>query len=291
MLKSLRKPAWLNKKISLKVCNQMRELLSDSHLNTICEEAKCPNISECFLKNEATFMILGRVCTRDCAFCGVKKGKPNEVDYYEPERIAEAVRRLNLSHTVITSVTRDDLSLGGAGIFAEVISEIKKIDEKITVEVLIPDFKLNLEAIRLVINEKPEIIAHNIETVPRLYPEVRATSDYKRSLDVLRLIKRLDDNIYTKSGIMLGLGEKENEVLRVFEDLADAACDFLSIGQYLNPSSHHYPVKEYIEPDKFDYYRGKALDAGIRYVISGPFTRSSYKAKEYLERGQRLEDR
>lgn len=283
MLTRTKKPAWLDKKISLKVCNQMKALLSDLSLNTVCEEAKCPNISECFLKNEATFMILGKICTRNCAFCGVKKGKPEEVDEDEPERVAEAVRRLNLRHTVITSVTRDDLSLGGAEIFAEVISEIKKIDEKITVEVLIPDFGLNLEAIRLVINEKPEIIAHNVETVPSLYNKVRSLSDYERSLDVLRLIKRLDDNIYTKSGIMLGLGERKNEVLEVFKNLADAACDFLSIGQYLNPSSHHYPVKEYIEPDEFDYYREKALDVGIRYVISGPYVRSSYCASEYLE--------
>ncbi len=284
MLTQTKKPAWLDKKISLKVCNQMRELLSDLHLNTVCEEAKCPNISECFAKGQATFMILGRVCTRNCAFCGVKKGEPEEVDEDEPERIAEAVKKLKLKHTVITSVTRDDLELGGAEMFAEVISEIKKIDEKITIEVLIPDFKLNLEAIKMVVNRKPEIIAHNVETVPSLYNKVRSLSDYELSVDVLKIIKELDDKIYTKSGIMLGLGEKEDEVFGVFKDLADAACDFLSIGQYLNPSSHHYPVKEYIEPDKFDYYRKKALDAGIRYVISGPYVRSSYRASEYLEK-------
>ncbi len=284
MLTQTRKPAWLDKKISLKVCNQMKEMLSDLHLNTVCEEAKCPNISECFARGEATFMILGDTCTRDCSFCGVKKGKPQKVDKKEPKRVAEAVRKLGLRHTVITSVTRDDLSLGGAEIFAEVISEIKRIDERITVEVLIPDFNLNLEAIKMVVDAGPDIIAHNVETVPRLYEKVRPSSNYNSSLKVLKKIKELNDKIYTKSGIMLGLGEREDEVIDVFFDLVDTGCDFLSIGQYLPPSLHHYPVKEYIEPRRFDYYKEKALSAGIRYVMSAPYVRSSYRAGEYLEK-------
>jgi lipoyl synthase len=277
------RPAWLNKKIHLNACNQMKELLADLHLNTVCEEAKCPNISECFLKKEATFMILGDICTRNCSFCGIKKGMPDRVDHEEPVRVAEAVRRLGIKHAVITSVTRDDLSLGGAEFFSESIREIKKINEKITVEVLIPDFKLNLKAVKTVVEADPQIIAHNIETVPRLYEKVRSLSNYQASLEVLSSVKELNSHKHTKSGLMLGLGEKEEEVLESFKDLVGAGCDFLSIGQYLNPSSKHYPVVEYVEPEKFLYFKQQALIAGLKYVISGPYVRSSYCAGEYLE--------
>lgn len=261
----------------------MNRLLSELKLNTVCQEAKCPNISECFSRGEATFMILGKICTRNCSFCGVEKGIPEPIDKNEPKNVAEAIKRLNLKHAVITSVTRDDLPLGGASHFAETIDHIKRSNPNVTIEVLIPDFKMNQEAINIVIKSRPDIIAHNVETVPSLYRDVRLAS-YKRSLNVLKEIKNIDSNIYTKSGLMLGLGEKEEEVINVFSDLADAECDFLSIGQYLSPSKHHYPVKKFVEPSKFDYYKKQAQDTGLKYVLSAPYVRSSYKAGEYLER-------
>lgn len=279
----MRKPPWLNKKIDLKACHTLKLLLKDLKLHTICEEAGCPNISECFSKKTATFLILGDICTRNCRFCGVKKGKPCPIDEEEPERVAEAVRRLNLRHVVITSVTRDDLPDGGAGQFAQTIISIKKTMEKITIEVLIPDFKGNRRAIERVIEAGPDVIGHNIETVPRLYPDVRQAADYFRSLEVLKAVKTLSNGIYTKSGLMLGLGEEEGEVLEVFKALRGADCDFLSLGQYLPPSLKAYPVKEYLHPDKFDYYKEKALSLGFLYVASGPYVRSSYLAEEYLK--------
>ncbi|MDL1970167.1 MAG: lipoyl synthase [Candidatus Desulfofervidaceae bacterium] len=279
----MRKPPWLNKKIDLKACHTLKLLLKDLKLHTICEEAGCPNISECFSKRTATFLILGDICTRNCRFCGVKKGKPCPVDEGEPERVAEAVRRLNLRHVVITSVTRDDLPDGGAEQFAQTILSIKKTMAKITIEVLIPDFKGNRRAIERVIETGPDVIGHNIETVPRLYPDVRQAADYFRSLEVLKTVKTLSNGIYTKSGLMLGLGEEEGEVLEVFKALREAECDFLSLGQYLPPSLKAYPVKEYIHPDKFDDYKEKALSLGFLYVASGPYVRSSYLAEEYLK--------
>ena len=281
MTVSTKKPAWLNKKTSLKECYQIDALLNDLGLNTVCQQASCPNISECFSKGAVTFLILGKVCTRGCKFCGVGKGMPSGVDLEEPGRIAEAVKRLSLKHVVITSVTRDDLSDGGAEIFAKTISAIRKKTSRVTIEVLIPDFKLNKPAIKMVMDAGPEIIGHNIETVPRLYSEVRQGSDYMRSLKVLELAKEFSG--YTKSSIMLGLGEEEDEVLSVFFDLHKVGCDFLSIGQYLAPSSAHFPVKEYILPEKFFYYKQKALELGFLYVASGPYVRSSYLASEYME--------
>jgi len=306
MVISVKKPVWLNKKINLKECYQMEALLGDLNLNTVCQEAGCPNISECFSKGAATFLILGKICTRGCKFCGIEKGKPSGVDLEEPGRIAEAVKRLNLSHVVITSVTRDDLPDGGAEIFAKTISAIRKKTSKVAIEVLIPDFKLNPVrnfiqgdskneisngvnklAIKVVMDAGPEIIGHNIETVPRLYNEVRQGSDYTCSLKVLELAKEF--NGYTKSAIMLGLGEEEEEVLSVFVDLRKVSCDFLSIGQYLAPSSAHSLVKEYIPPEKFFYYKQKALQLGFLYVASGPYVRSSYLASEYLDKKKNKE--
>jgi len=279
----MRKPPWLNKKINLKACHTLKLLLKDLKLHTICEEAGCPNISECFSKKTATFLILGDICTRNCRFCGVKKGKPCPVDEREPERVAEAVRRLNLRHVVITSVTRDDLPDGGAEQFAQTILSIKKVMPNIIIEVLIPDFKGNRQAIERVIKAGPDVIGHNIETVPRLYPDVRQAADYFRSLEVLKAVKTLSNGIYTKSGLMLGLGEEEGEVLEAFKALREADCGFLSLGQYLPPSSKSFPVKEYIHPDKFNYYKEKALSLGFLYVASGPYVRSSYLAEEYLK--------
>ena len=261
----------------------MRALLNDLKLNTVCQQASCPNIGECFSRGEATFMILGEVCTRNCRFCGIKKGEPGEVDSGEPERVAQAVKRLNLRHVVITSVTRDDLPLGGAEIFVRTISSIRKKSASATIEVLIPDFQLNYEAIKVVVDAKPEIINHNVETVPSLYDSIRPMAIYRRSLEVIGIVRKMDSRIFTKSGLMLGLGEKEDEVLEVFYDLRQASCDFLSIGQYLSPSLSHFPVKEYISPEKFIYYKKRAIQLGFLHVKSAPYVRSSYKAGEYLE--------
>ncbi|MFA6216899.1 MAG: lipoyl synthase [Candidatus Omnitrophota bacterium] len=279
-----RKPRWLNKKINLGDCQKVKTLLNGLRVNTVCREASCPNIGECFAKNQATFLILGAVCTRSCTFCGVRKAEPLPVDPDEPFRVAEAARKLGLKHVVITSVTRDDLDDGGAHYFAETISAIRAGNGTVTIEALIPDFQLNTRALVTVVEAAPDIIGHNIECVPRLYQAIRLGSDYARSLAVLRTIKEIDRNIYTKSGIMLGLGEARPEVGRVFRDLVKTGCDFISIGQYLSPSVSHAPVKEYICPEDFEYYRQQAKAAGFRHVVSGPYVRSSYLAGEYLDK-------
>lgn len=283
----MKKPPWLNKKIDFKKCHTLKVLLKDLKLNTICQEASCPNISECFSRGVATFLILGDVCTRNCGFCGVKKGRPGAIDLEEPEHVAEAARRLNLRHIVITSVTRDDLPDGGAAHFAKTILGIRRKIKNITVEALIPDFKGNRGVIKKIIKAKPDIIGHNIETVPRLYPYVRQ-ANYLRSIDVLKTIKTLDNHIYTKSGLMLGLGEREEEVLEAFRVLREVNCDFLSLGQYLPPSLKHFPVKEYIQPDRFSFYKRKALELGFLHVASGPYVRSSYLAEEYLDETRQI---
>jgi len=276
------KPAWFNKKINLKACSQVKQLLRDLRVETVCEQAMCPNIGECFSRNEATFLILGRYCTRMCSFCNIKKGSPLVPDLDEPMRIADAVKRLSLAHVVITSVTRDDLSDGGAGMFAETVSHIRRKSIQVTIEVLIPDFKLSLKALKTVIEASPDIIAHNVETVPSLYERVRQGAEYLRSLEVLRTIKKISPQIKTKSGIMLGMGEKEEEVYSVMKDLRSAECDFLSIGQYLAPSQRHYPVKEYVTPEQFSCYREKGKEMGFLHIESGPYVRSSYLASNYI---------
>jgi lipoic acid synthetase len=275
------KPAWLNKKISLRDCVELKSILKRRGINTVCEEAQCPNIGECFSKKQATFLILGDVCTRGCSFCGVKKGAPIGVDPKEPNRIADCVIELGLKHVVITSVTRDDLSDYGVRAFVETIKEIRQRDDKIAIEVLIPDFKANLNSLRLLSASQPDIIAHNVETVPRLYKEVRKGASYERSLEVLNILKGFSSDIPLKSGLMLGLGEKEEEVCAVFDDLVRVGCVYLSIGQYLAPSYAHFPVKDYVSPEVFDVYREKALSAGFRFVKSAPYVRSSYMAHEY----------
>ena len=278
------KPSWLDKKISLKDCSQMKNLLRSLALNTVCEEAACSNISECFVKGVATFMILGNNCTRGCKFCNVKKGKPSFLDVSEPDRVGEAVKRLQLSHVVVTSVTRDDLEDGGAGHFVNTIKSVRRKSSGTTIEVLIPDFKADVSAISEVVNAAPDIINHNVETVPRLYPEIRPEADYKRSLEVLRIAKDIaKGEIYTKSGIMLGLGETKEEVLEVLHDLRGVGCELLSIGQYLAPSKSHYPVKDYIEPKLFRHYKEKAEEFGFWFAASAPYVRSSYQANEYIK--------
>jgi lipoic acid synthetase len=278
-----RKPAWLNKKINLKDLNQTKELLADLNLNTVCQEALCPNIGECFSSGQATFMILGDICTRNCRFCGVTKGEPKKADLNEPSRVAQAVKRLKLKHVVITSVTRDDLELQGADIFSETIREIKENTQAESIEVLIPDFQGKKKLFDLVIEAKPDVINHNVETVAALYNQVRPLANYKVSLEVLKYTKEKDPSIYTKSGLMLGLGETDSEVLKVLDDLREIDCDFLTLGQYLNPSKNHHPVVDFITPEKFENYKEEALKRGFRFVASAPYVRSSYKAREALE--------
>jgi len=280
-----RKPEWLRVKAhSVKGLEFVEGMLKDLHLNTVCDEAACPNRGECFGRKTATFMILGSVCTRNCTFCNVTKGRVQPVDENEPERVAEAVKILGLKHAVITSVTRDDLPYGGAGHFARVIEAIRNAAPKVTIEVLIPDFKGDIEALEKVVRARPEIINHNVETVPDLYSEVRPQADYRRSLNVLRNVKRLDKSIYTKSGIMVGLGETEEQVISVMRDLREADCDFLTVGQYLAPSAKHHPVVEYIHPDQFKAYEEKAYELGFLFVASGPLVRSSYMAEQAIDK-------
>ena len=290
------KHAWLKKKIHLKQTRQLHEMFSELKLHTVCKEARCTNISECFSKKVATFLIMGNSCTRNCRFCAVKHAVPEPVDGDEPRRICEAVAKLGLKHVVITSVTRDDLADGGASGFANTfyastvfasgfantVDALKAADRSIKVEVLVPDFKVKDSSIKTVLQADPDIFAHNLETVPGLYPQVRKDSLYKRSLEVLRKAKILNSSIYTKSGLMLGLGEERAEVLGVMNDLRKVQCDFLSLGQYLAPSKEHYKVQEFIKPHIFDYYRQEALSMGFLHVQSGPYVRSSYIADEYL---------
>lgn len=279
------RPSWLNKKVNLQECSELKRLLRSLKLHTVCESALCPNISECFSKRTATFLILGDICTRNCGFCNVKKGNPLALDEEEPLRVARAAEKLNLKYVVITSVTRDDLPDGGAEMFYRTITEVKKILPLSSVEVLIPDFSGDREALRKVCEAQPEVIGHNLETVPSLYKQVRRGASYERSLRVLKSVKEINPDIYTKSGIMLGLGETEAEVMEVLRDLRNSGCEFLSIGQYLCPSHNNVPVREYVHPERFNFYRQVAQELGFSYVKSSPYTRSSYCAQEYLFEG------
>lgn len=279
-----RKPEWLRRRIQgSHISSEVNNILEDLNLNTVCKEANCPNRMECFNRSTATFMILGNVCTRNCTFCNVTKGEPQMVDREEPGKVAAAVARLKLRHAVITSVTRDDLEDGGAGHFAEVVKEIRNLKDGITIEVLIPDFLGNEAALDKVIASKPDIINHNIETVPELYPKVRPMAIYQRSLELLKRVKEKDSAILTKSGIMLGLGESEEAVVNVMKDLRSVGCDIMTIGQYLAPSSKHHPIVEYVHPDIFAKYREIGMSLGFKDVVSGPLVRSSYHADQVLK--------
>ena len=282
MTKIQRKPEWLLKKIEFKQKKDVEQKLKNIGIHTVCQEAMCPNISECFSNNNATFMILGDTCTRKCTYCNVNKGRPTGLDEEEPKKVADAVVALGLRHVVITSVTRDDLSDGGASVFRECVKEIKEMDKSITVELLIPDFKNNKEALEIVANCGAEIIGHNVETVPRLY-EVRVGAHYDRSLEVLKTLKELNPKVKTKSALMLGLGEKEDEIREVLRDLLAVECTLLTMGQYLAPSKAHVSVKEYITPEKFQEYGELAKEMGFEFVKSSPYTRSSYMAHEYFK--------
>lgn len=280
-----RLPPWLrrHKKDSGQVL-AMKKILRERGLHSVCQSAGCPNISECFEKPTATFMILGDVCTRQCRFCGVSKGSPSPVDPKEPAHIAEVVRILGLKHVVITSVTRDDLNEGGATQFARTVEQIHLMSPESTVETLIPDFGGIESSVKIVVDSRVDILNHNVETIPRLYPHIRPEADFERSLNVLRLAKKIDPNQLTKSGIMVGLGEKQEEIRMVCSRLAGAGCDILTIGQYLPPSKNSTPVVAYIEPDTFSEFEETAMKAGIPWVHAGPFVRSSYNAEVLMRR-------
>ena len=281
----LQKPDWIKVNfVQGKNYKKVREASKALNLNTVCQEANCPNIYECWDGGTATFMLLGDICTRGCRFCHVKSGNPKGVvDIFEPENTADAVKELELEYVVLTSVDRDDLSDGGSTHFAETVNQIYKKNKNILIEVLIPDFSGNLDNLSIVAKAKPTVIAHNIETTRTLTPLVRdARASYDRSLEVLRNVKELDSNIYTKSSIMLGFGEKYSEVIEAMRDLRKADVDILTNGQYLQPSDFHISIKQYVHPDEFIKLKDVAEDMGFKYVVSGPLVRSSYKAGEYF---------
>jgi lipoic acid synthetase len=260
--------------------SRVQELMRSKQLHTVCEEARCPNIGECWGRGTATFMILGDTCTRSCGFCAVKTGRPGALDLGEPRRVGMAVAQMGLRHAVVTSVNRDELPDGGANMFADTIRWIRRLAPGTTVEVLIPDFKGNEEALRTVMAEQPEILNHNTETVPRLYRRVRPQADYQQSLEVLRRAKDLTRGGRTKSGVMVGLGETREELLAVFADLAAQGVDILTVGQYLRPTPQHLPIERYWRPEEFVELKERALQMGFAHVESGPLVRSSYHADE-----------
>src|SRR5438034_2124178 len=276
---SPRKPPWIRVKAPTSPEYQAtRRLMRELKLNTVCEEAACPNIGECWKEKHATVMILGAVCTRACTFCNVATGRPDQLDPHEPQRVGEAVAALGLNHIVVTSVDRDDLDDGRAEHFAQTIAAIRAAAPQTTIEVLVPDFLRKDGAIEIVVAAKPDVLNHNLETVPRLYAEVRPGARYFHSLRLLDDAKRLDPTLFTKSGLMVGLGEARTEVLQVMDDLREAGVDFLTIGQYLQPTPKHHPVADFVTPEEFDAYRRLALGKGFLMVSASPLTRSSYHA-------------
>ncbi|HZY31580.1 MAG TPA: lipoyl synthase [Candidatus Methylomirabilis sp.] len=281
---SSRKPAWL--KVTAPGGPQylkLRRLVREKKLHTICEEAHCPNIGECWEQLTATFLILGDICTRNCGFCAVTHGKPTELDLAEPERVAQAIHRLGLEHAVITSVNRDDQIDGGSAIFAAVIRRVRELSPGCSIEVLIPDFRGSEAALRTVVEAAPDILNHNIETVPRLYPEVRPGSRYERSLQLFATARRMAPGLVTKSGIVLGFGEEPEEVLQTMADLRQVDCDILTVGQYLRPSRQHLPIRRYYAPEEFRELKVIGEEMGFTHVEAGPLVRSSYHAKGQAE--------
>jgi lipoic acid synthetase len=280
-IKRERLPFWLKVKPPLgENYRKVKSLLSSIDLHTVCQEANCPNIGTCFEEKTATFLILGRICTRGCSFCDVDRGIPLSLDVSEPLHIAEAVKILGLEYVVITSVTRDDLEDGGTSHFAEVIKKIRESNLECKVEVLVPDFKGDLESLKIVLTEKPFVLNHNLETVKRLYPIVRKGADYQRSLSLLKTSKEYDGSILTKSGIIIGMGEEWEEIVELMEDLRKVYCDLLTIGQYLSPSDKHLPVVKYYPPEDFEKLRKTGEKMGFMRVESGPLVRSSYHARK-----------
>lgn len=276
----MKKPPWL--RVTLphgSTYQKIRTLIREKSLNTVCDKARCPNIGECWSKGTATFIILGAICTRNCRFCAVQTGRPAAPDEGEPLRVALAVYELGLKHAVITSVTRDDLPDGGATLFARTIQEIKKLAPFCTTEMLVPDFKGNKESLRIALQARPDVLAHNLETVPRLYPKIRPKADYQQSLNILKTAGAFDGTMLTKSGLMLGMGESGEEIRTAMKDLIKIGCRILTLGQYLSPGKEHYPVARYITPDRFQQLKQEALDMGFLKVEAGPLVRSSYKAE------------
>jgi len=279
------RPEWLKVRIpSGENFFEVRRILKSHQLNTICEDAMCPNIAECWGKHRtATFMILGNICTRACAFCAVTSGRPTEYDLMEPARVAAAIADLRLRHAVITSVDRDDLADGGAMVFAETVREIRKLDPRVKIELLTPDFQGSLQSVRMIMDGRPDIFSHNIETVRRLYPAIRFKSDYTRSFGLLKAAKMMDSNIFIKTGIMVGLGEEWEEVVELMHDAVDSGVDIFTIGQYLRPSMKHAEIRKYYHPEEFAELGEIGRRLGIRWVFSGPLVRSSYHAEDVFE--------
>jgi lipoic acid synthetase len=275
-----KKPEWLKKTVSLNNSNinQVKDLLANLNLNTVCQSAKCPNIFECFSKKTATFMLMGNICTRNCAFCGVRSGKPQNLDKFEPKNIAKAVKEMGLSYIVLTSVTRDDLEDGGAKHFAKTVREIKNTDPNLKVECLIPDFKGSKENLKILLDVKPDVLNHNLETIKRNYKTVRDHASYNKSLDILKNSKDINPEVLTKSGFMLGLGEELKEILELLHDLESNNCDIVTIGQYLQPSKENYPVQKYYSCEEFEKIKNLASNFNFRAVVAGIFVRSSYEA-------------
>ncbi|OJX12393.1 MAG: lipoyl synthase [Caedibacter sp. 37-49] len=282
---SLKKPDWIRVKAPVSQEYQAtRDLIKNHKLNTVCEEAACPNIGECWAKKHATIMILGSVCTRSCRFCNIATGRPDQLDPHEPQRVAEALAKLGLSHVVVTSVDRDDLPDGGAQHFAQVITEIRRMSPHTTIEILTPDFLRKDGALKIVVEAQPDVYNHNVETVPRLYSEVRPGARYYHSINLLHRVKQLNPTLFTKSGLMVGLGETKQEVYQVMDDLRSADVDFLTIGQYLQPTPQHHQVMRFVEPEEFKDYERMARGKGFLMVSASPLTRSSYHAGEDFER-------
>lgn len=281
-----KKPEWLKVSYNKEAVEKVSGLVAKLNLNTVCKEANCPNLGECYKKRTATFMILGNICTRHCRFCNVSNGVVEAVDPKEPQHLAEAVKELDLKHVVITSVTRDDLKDGGAKHFSDTIKAIRALNPNVSIEVLIPDLKGVAEHLDIVIAANPDVINHNVETVQKLYPEVRPEADYNRSMDVIQYIKTNAPHIKTKTGIMVGLGETEEQVYEVMDDSLEAGCDIFTIGQYLQPSPKHIAVKAYITPETFEKYKKTGEAKGFHYIASGPLVRSSYRAEEALSGGK-----
>ncbi len=276
-----KKPDWLKVKLPTgENYREVRKIVDNHKLHTICESGNCPNMGECWGAGTATFMILGNVCTRSCSFCAVATGKPNEYDMDEPRRVAEAIQLMRVKHAVITSVNRDELKDKGATVWAVTIHEVKKLNPETTLETLIPDFKAQWECLYQVIDEKPEVVSHNMETVERLYRKVRPQAKYERSLEQIKRTK--EHGLRTKSGIMLGLGETDDEVFKIMDDLVNNGCDVLTLGQYLQPTKMHLEVQEFLHPDKFAFYKEIGLQKGFNYVESGPMVRSSYHSERHL---------
>ncbi len=278
---SVKKPEWLRiGRMDREKIQEVQQLLRKLNLHTVCEESMCPNIGKCFEKKTATFLIMGDICTRNCKFCDIKFGRPEPLDSHEPDHLVKAAKKLGLKHVVITSVTRDDLPDGGASHFAKITEKLREYDENIVIELLIPDLKGKEGDIRKIIESKPDIINHNIEVVPRLFRKVTPQANYERSLKLLKMVKEMDPAIYTKSGLMVGLGETKDEVIELMKDLREAECDILTVGQYLKPPSSDLEIEEFVHPSIFKEYEERAYEMGFQFVASAPFVRSSFNAEE-----------